>query len=29
MNAQRDALLALGVARERVHAEIFGSGAID
>ncbi|WP_025098501.1 NO-inducible flavohemoprotein [Burkholderia sp. A1] len=29
MTAQRDALVALGVAPERVHTEIFGSGAIE
>jgi nitric oxide dioxygenase len=29
MNAQRDALIALGVAPARVHTEIFGSGAIE
>ncbi|KWE60980.1 dihydropteridine reductase [Burkholderia ubonensis] len=29
MQAQRDALIALGVAPERVNTEIFGSGALD
>jgi nitric oxide dioxygenase len=29
MKAQRDALLALGVAPERVNTEIFGSGALE
>ncbi len=29
MRAQRDALLALGVASPRIHVEIFGSGALD
>lgn len=29
MTAQRDVLVALGVAPERVHTEIFGSGAVE
>jgi nitric oxide dioxygenase len=29
MKAQRDSLIALGVAPERVHTEIFGSGALE